>query len=711
MTRRTIPWVQQLESGECGVACLAMVLGYYGRDVSLEEIREVSGTGRDGTSAFGILRAAARQGLRGRGVSIEAEEVEALPRGTILHWEFNHFVVLDAVKGAFVHVVDPAQGRRRIPMEQFRRAFTGVALLLEPGEGFEPARLERKGIERYVRLALESKGLLARIATTSLFLQLVALALPLLVGALVDRVVPRGDYNLLALLAAGLAAAAGFSFLTSFVRAHFLLQLRTRLDTRMVLDFMEHLAELPYRFFARRSTGDLLLRVNSHTSLRELLTTSAISAILDGALVVTYLIAMLIASPSMAALVLALALVQIGLFVVSRRRYQDLMSQGLQVQSASQSYLVQMLAGMETLKVAGAERRAVQHWSNLFADEVNVSVERGRLSALVDSLMGTLRVASPLVILLFGGWLVLEGRLTLGSMLALNALAASFLSPLASLVSTALEFQLAGSYIERIEDVLGTPAEREGRRLLAVPPLRGNVTFEDVSFRYQTNGPPVLHGVSISIREGQTVAIVGRSGAGKSTLASLLLGLYEPEGGRILLDGRPLADMDLVYVRGQLGVVTQRPYLFATTLRHNIALSDPHLPFDALVHAAKLAAIHDDILMMPLGYDTVLGDAGASLSGGQRQRIALARALVREPAVLILDEATSELDSITESAIYANLATLRCTKIVIAHRLSTIVRADLILVMENGTIVEQGRHAELLARAGRYEALYRAQAS
>lgn len=711
MTRRAIPWVQQLESGECGVACLAMVLGYYGRDVSLEDIREVSGTGRDGTNAFGMLRAAARQRLRGRGVSVEADEVEALPRGTILHWEFNHFVVLDDVKGSIVHVVDPAQGRRRIPMEQFRRAFTGVALLLEPGEGFERQRLERKGIERYVRLALESKGLLARIATTSLFLQLVALVLPLLVGALVDRVVPRRDYNLLTLLAAGLAGAAAFSFLTSFVRGHLLLQLRTRLDTRMVMDFMEHLAELPYRFFARRSTGDLLLRVNSHASLRELLTTSAISAILDGALVVTYLIAMLIASRSMAALVLALALVQIGLFLASRRRYQDLMSQGLQVQSASQSYLVQMLAGMETLKVAGAERRAVQHWSNLFADEVNVSIERGRLSALVDSLMGTLRIASPLAILLFGGWLVLEGRLTLGTMLALNALAASFLSPLASLVSTALEFQLAGSYIERIEDVMGTPAEREGRRMLAVPPLRGNVAFEDVSFRYQANGPPVLHGVSIAIREGQTVAIVGRSGAGKSTLASLLLGLYEPEGGRILLDHRPLEDMDLAYVRGQLGVVTQRPYIFATTLRHNIALSDPHLPFDALVHAAKLAEIHDDILTMPLGYDTVLGDAGASLSGGQRQRIALARALVREPAVLILDEATSELDSITESAIYANLATLRCTKIVIAHRLSTIVRADLILVMENGTIVEQGRHAELLARAGRYEALYRAQAS
>ncbi len=321
----------------------------------------------------------------------------------------------------------------------------------------------------------------------------------------------------------------------------------------------------------------------------------------------------------------------------------------------------------------------------------------------------TLRLGSPLCILGYGAYSVLEGNLSLGTMLALSALAAGFLGPLSNLVSTFGQLQLLRSYTERIDDVLDTAPEQDRRRVRPAPPLQGQITLEGVSFRYAPLSPPVVREVSLCIEPGQFVALVGRSGSGKSTLASLLLGLYAPTTGRILYDGVDLAELDLRSVRRQLGIVTQQPYLFGGTLRSNIALSDPTLSLDAVVEAARRARLHDEIMALPMRYDTLLLDRGASLSGGQRQRVALARALVRRPAILLLDEATSALDAVTEAEVQAELVRLQCTRIVIAHRLSTVASADLILVMEDGVVVEQGRHADLIAKGGAYARLVAAQ--
>jgi ATP-binding cassette, subfamily B, bacterial len=706
---RRIPFVQQLELTDCGAACLGMALAYHGRRVDMDELREMTRTGREGVDALSIMQAARAYGMQARGVKVELGALRYLDRGSILHWEFSHFVVFDRVTKRGVEVVDPALGRRFVPIDQFAKSFTGVAITLRPGEEFQRAGRRSRGVWRYLGPVLSHPGLLARILTTSVLIQLFALAVPIITGLIIDRIVPRESRDLLAIISGGLIAMVVFHFAASFVRAHLLLHLRTHLDLRISLGFISHLVELPYQFFLQRSAGDLMMRLNSNTAVRELLTTTAASSLLDGILVTLYLLLLFAGSWSFGALVLVLGLLQMAVLLLSRRRNQRLMTESLQAQAKSQSYLVQLFAGIETLKAVGAESRGVEHWSNLFVSEVNVGLARGKLSAFVDSLMSALRIGSPVAILAFGTLQVLNGNLTLGTMFALSALSTGFLTPLGALVTTFLQLQLLGSYMERINDVLDTPREQDKSLARPAGRLRGRVTGEALWFRYSRRAPDVVRGVSLEIEPGQKVAIVGRSGSGKSTLANLLLGLFWPTQGAVLYDGVDLRTLETSSVRRQLGIVPQHAYLFGTSIRQNIALSDPSLDLEAIVDAARLARMHDDIEAMSLGYETVLADGGASLSGGQRQRIALARALVHQPVLLVLDEATSSLDAITEGEIYDNLSSLDCTIVVIAHRLSTIRRADQILVMDSGQIIERGTHSELMALNGVYVGLVHSQ--
>jgi ATP-binding cassette subfamily B protein len=705
-----VPVVQQVTTTDCGAASLAMCLAFHGRFVPLEELRECMAIGRDGVTAQAILETAALYNLRGRGVRMEVSDLGYLPKGSILHWAFSHFVVFESVDAQAVHIVDPAVGRRVVPLAEAHRVFTGVALVLERSDAFVAAKPGDNPVQRHLKAALAGSNDWYRIASVSLLLELLALLSPLVNGSLIDRVLPRNDTHLLWVLIALMATTVVFHFAATVSRGQLLLQLRTGFDARMTFGFIEHLLRLPYGFFERRHAADLQMRVASISTIREVLTGAVLSASIDGVLVCCHLGLLALTSLKMTAVAVVVVSVQVLAYVATRQKLMELASGSVFKQAEAASALNELLAGMESLKACGHEQKASQLWAARYVDVMNIGLRQGNLSTFSQALLNSLQVMGPMALMITGVTEVLNHNVHLGAMMSANSLAVGFLHPMMNLVGTLQQLQTTRVHLTRIDDVLGTaPEQKQSGQLRPAPRLAGKISLEHVSFRYGPKLDLAVRDVSVEVRPGECIAIVGRSGSGKTTLGRLLLGLYEPTQGQVALDGMPLSQLELRSVRRQFGVVTQKPHIFGTTIRANIALADPEIPLERVRAAARRACIDEDITRMSMQYDTPVVAAGASLSGGQRQRIALARALLDDPAVLLLDEATSALDSITEAAVQAQLDALPCTRIYIAHRLSTVVSADRILVMENGQLVEQGTHAELLAKGGAYARLIAAQ--
>ena len=710
---RKYPLIEQQSSSDCSAACLAMISRYWGKRLSINYLRELIGVGRSGSSLKSLARAAEAIGYHARPVRASLSRIAQQSNPWIAHWEGDHYVVVYRIRDDRILVADPDGGKKEFSTSKFSASWTGYALLLEPTENLYEAPEEKRSLTRFFKLLLPYRSIGITIVVASLLIQILGLISPLFTQIILDQVVTNKSQSTLNVLVVGILMFGSLGIGLSAIRSYLLSYLANRLDLTMIGGFVNHALNLPLKFFESRRVGDIITRVQENQKIQQFLIENLLLSWLDFVTGFIYLGLMLYYNWRLTALILLLIPPIVALTLAATPLLRKISRERFNAAADQNSSLVEMMSGISTVKAVTAEQDLRWRWEDLLTKQLNVGFKGQKLAINLGLLSGLINSIGGALLLWYGASLVIQDQLTIGQYVAFNMMKGYIISPVLILVGLWDELQEVLISVERLNDVFETKSEESGRASkMILPKIKGSLRLDNVTFRYeQEEEKNILQNISLDVAPGQTIAIVGRSGSGKSTLVKLIQGLYHPISGQITVDGHNLKHVSLKSLRSQMGVVPQDCFLFSGTILENITLYRPEFTLEQVIATAKLAEAHAFIQALPLGYQTKVGERGDSLSGGQRQRIAIARAFLGEPPILVLDEATSSLDTESERRFQDNLARLsrQRTTFIIAHRLSTVRNADSIIVLDRGLIVEQGDHEELIAQRGLYYQLAKQQ--
>jgi len=682
--RQRVPLVHQTESSECGLACLAMVCGHYGKNIDLITLRRQFNLSARGTTLSGLTSMAEQLGLSTRPLSLDLDEIGALKMPCILHWEFNHFVVLVSVRRNRAILHDPARGHRTISLAELSKSFTGVALEVWPGSAFTANTVRnRLSLGTLMGSVHGLKGTLGKIFCLSLVIETISLMMPVGTQLVMDHAIPAGDRGLLTLICIGLMLFILLRTAVSMLRSWSSLIMTTLINVQWQSGLFNHLLRLPLSYFERRKLGDIQSRFGSLNTLRETFTSSIVGALMDCIMVIGVVVMMALYGGWLTWFVVGFTTVYVLIRLLTYGTYRQLSEEALVRDARNKSYFMETLYGIATVKMQGMSERRGTQWLNLEIDTINTEIKITKMDLLFGGINSFIGACDQIIILWLGTNLVIDNQMTIGMFIAFGAFRQQFADRVSSLTTFLLQLRMMSLHNERIADIaLHSQESRKPDISVSIAMQPVSLESYNLSYRYDSQSAPIFSDLSIRILPGESIAITGHSGAGKTTLMRVLCGLFEPDAGKVIVDGTDIQQLGVNNYHKMIGCVMQDDKLFSGSIRENICGFDENENEDWMIECAKASYIHDVIIKMPMGYETLIGELGEGLSVGQKQRIFIARALYRKPGILFMDEATSSLDHESESYVTKAIKQLNITRVIIAHRETTIASADRIISLD-----------------------------